>query len=215
MGRRGLGKDTSNKKKKQDKIEQGNQIRENLQKYERVYVLSFSSAKTSHQAAIRLRFRSSTLCMAKNSIIGHALGLTEETSTRPGMYKLNEYLSQGEITALFMTNEPHDDVIAFLETLADEEFANCGFIATDTVTIPAGPLEQFPFNMDSYLRELGLPVQLDNGVIMNVRDYTICVQGQPLTKNAASLLKQFGIKMAYFTAKAIAVWEAGEVITPQ
>lgn len=215
MGRRGLGKDTTNKKKKEDKIEQGNQIRENIQKYERIYVLRFSSAVTEHQADIRRRFRSSTLCMAKRSIIGHAIGLTPETSVLPEIYKLNEYLSQGEFTGLFMTNEPHEEVMAFLNSLACEEFANCGFIATDTITIPAGPLEQFSFDMDSYLRELGLPVQLDNGVIMNVRDYTICNTGEPLTKNAARLLKHFNVKMAYFTASAIALWQQGQVLTPQ
>lgn len=214
MGRRGPGKDTSRKKKKADRIEQANTIRENLMKYERVYVVKFSSSKTEHQVEIRRRFRSSTLCMAKHSILGHALGMTEETSTRPGLWRLNEYLS--DITALFMTNEPHEVVVEFFGSLTGMEFATTGFIATEDFVVPAGPLPQFSFSQDSYLRELGLPVQLDNGVIMNVRDHQVCTAGEPLTKNAAKLLKQFGVKMAQFSAQLIAFWQAsdGQVFTP-
>ena len=96
-----------------------------------------------------------------------------------------------------------------MNSLSGEEYATSGFEATETVTIPAGPLTQFSFNMDSYLRGLGLPVQLDNGVIMNVRDIDICKFGEPLTKNTAKLLKQFDIKMGYF--KCSASVEAAEV----
>ena len=212
MGRRGPGKDTSRKKKKSDKIEQANAIRENLMKYERVYVVKFSSSKTEHLVEIRRHFRSSTLCMAKHSILGHALGMNEETSARPGIWQLNQYLS--EITALFMTNELHEAVTAFFAGLTGMEFATTGFTATEDFVVPAGPLPQFSFNMDSYLRELGLPVQLDNGVIMNVRDYEVCKAGEPLTKNSAKLLKQFGVKMAQFRAELIAFWRDGEVFTP-
>ena len=212
MGRRGPGKDTSRKKKKSDKIEQANAIRENLMKYERVYVVKFSSSKTEHLVEIRRHFRSSTLCMAKHSILGHALGMNEETSARPGIWQLNQYLS--EITALFMTNEPHEAVTEFFAGLTGMEFATTGFTATEDFVVRAGPLPQFSFNMDSYLRELGLPVQLDNGVIMNVRDYEVCKAGEPLTKNSAKLLKQFGVKMAQFRAELIAFWRDGEVFTP-
>jgi mRNA turnover protein 4 len=213
MGRRGPSKPPGNKKKKEDKIEQANQIRANLSNHERIYVIVFSSTKTDHQVDIRRHFRSSVLCLAKHSILAHALGTTEDTSALPEIWRLSEYLN-GNV-ALFMTNEPHDDVVAFLRSLTGEEFATSGCIATDTFTVPAGPLPQFTFNMDSYLRELGLPVQLENGTIMNVRDHDVCVAGEPLSKNATKLLKQFGVKMATFSAEPIAFWQGGEVFTPK
>lgn len=36
-------------------------------------------------------------------------------------------------------------------------------MATETVTLQPGPLEQFPFNMEPYLRQLGLPTSLQKG----------------------------------------------------
>ena len=212
MGRRGPGKDTSKKKKKGDRVELAKSIREKLMNYARIYVLKFSSSKTDHQNQIRLQFRTSTLCMAKHSVLEHAIGLTQEDSARPNLYLLNQYL--GDISAIFMTNEPHEAVIGFLGTLHGAEFATTGLIATEDFIVPTGPLPQFAFSMDSYLRELGLPVQLENGVIVNIRDHVVCRAGEPLTKNAARLLKLFGVKMAEFSAVAVACWEDGRVLTP-
>ena len=211
MGRR-EGKEKGTKKSKDDKIAESQSIKENLMKYDRIYVVQFSTSKADHLTDIRRKFRSSYLCFSKKKIIGFALGTTEETSTRPNIYQLNQYLTGN--SALFMTNESHSDVCNFLESLTCPEYASTGFEATETFVVPAGPLPQFSFNMDSHLRELGLPVQLDNGTIVNIRDYEVCHQGQPITKNAATLLKHFEKKIALFTAKPIAMWENGQVLTP-
>ncbi|KAH0792162.1 mRNA turnover protein 4 [Histomonas meleagridis] len=212
MSRRGTGKDTSNKKHKADKIEVVNTLKENLPKYQRVYVLEFSSKKSDHLNQIRRRFRSSVLSLAKNSLIGFALGTTEQNSTLPNIYQLNQYLKDN--TGIFMTNETHDTVVQYFQDLHYSDYATSGFIPDQTFTVPAGPLPQFVFSLDSYLRELGLPVQLDNGTITNVRDYDVCVAGKPLTKNAARLLKQFDQKIATFSVTPIAYWENGQIFTP-
>lgn len=211
MGRR-EGKEKGTKKTKEDKIEESKMIKENVMRYQRIYVIKFTTLKDDHLADIRRRFRSSTLSISKKKIIGYALGTNEETSIRPNIYQLNQYL--GENTALFMTDEPHEEVVAFMQSLTCPEYATTGFIATETFVVPAGNLAQFTFNMESHLRELGLPVQLDNGVINNLRDYEVCHVGQPITKNAATLLKHFNKKIATFTAKPIAMWQNDEVFTP-
>lgn len=208
MSRRELGL-SNQKKTKDDKIKQGAEIRANLEKYERIYVLNFSSSKSEPQNDIRRKFRSSTLCLAKRTVITHAIGLTEEEEVKPGMSGLIQYL--GGNNGLFMTNESQDDVTNFLETLTCPEYATAGFQCTYSYTVPAGPLPQFPYSMDGYLRELGLPVQLENGVIVNVRDYTVCEEGQTLTKNQASLLKHFEVKMDTYSVRPVAVWENGSV----
>ncbi|OHT04496.1 putative 60S acidic ribosomal protein [Tritrichomonas foetus] len=210
MGRR-EGKEKGTKKNKEDKIAESQTIKENVMKYDRFYVIQFSTSKADHLTDIRRRFRSSYLCFSKKKIISYAIGTTEETSVKPNLYKLNQYL--GGNCALFMTNEANETVVQFLESLTCPEFATTGFEATETFVVPAGPLTQFPFNMDSHLRELGLPVQLDNGTIVNIRDHEVCHEGQPLTKNAATLLKHFEKKIATFTAKPVAMWFNGEIIT--
>jgi mRNA turnover protein 4 len=200
------------KKKKKDKVEKANEIRGTLAPSERVRVIRFTSMKSECISNVRREFRSSTLCMAKHNVIAHAFGTTPEDSVRPNLYKLSQYLAAN--TGVFMTNEPHERISQFLESLTGPEFAQTGDIATETFTVPVGPLFQFRFNMDSYLRGLGLPVQLEKGVVTNVRDYDVCVAGEPLTKKAVELLKQFGVKMGRFEVKLIAVWQAGEILTP-
>lgn len=212
MGRRGPGKDISKKRVKADKLEQSQKIREELGKYQRVYVIQFSSRKTDHLVDIRRKFRTSTLCMAKHSILKHALGVDASTSAIPNAYLLNQHLEGN--AGLFMTNESHEDVIAFFQSLTGPEYPKTGDAAPITFTVPAGPLPQFNFSMDSFLRELGLPVQLENGTILNVRDFTVCEEGQPLTKNARKLLKQFEQKCGTFHAEPVAYWQNGEVFTP-
>ena len=211
--RRGMGSGKTPKKNKSEKIQQGLEIRENLLKYDRIYVISFNYSKTDRLNDIRREFRSSTLTCAKHTIISHALGLTSETEAKPNIHKLNQFID-GQ-TALFMTNEPHSKVISFFESLSESEYANAGFTVNESFVVPAGPLPQFNFSMDGFLRELGLPVMLENGVITNVRDYEVCSPGQVLTKNQANLLKQFQIKMDTYRARVLALWENNEIITPQ
>jgi mRNA turnover protein 4 len=200
------------KKTKEDKIEKAGQIRELSLQYERIYVIQFSSAKTDRLSEIRREFRSSSLCMAKHNVIAHAFGQTGDDSPRPNLHLLNQYLVGN--AGVFMTNETHDRVAGFLSSMTGPEFATTGAIATDTFTVEAGPLTQFTFNMDSYLRELGLPVHLENGTITNVRDYVVCTAGEPLSRNATKLLKHFDVKMGEFSAQPIAMWQDGQVLTP-
>ena len=110
-----------------------------------------------------------------------------------------------------MTNEDDNTVREYLQSMTQPEFAKAGFIATEDFTVPEGPLPQFTFSMDGYLRELGLPVQLENGTIFNVRDHKVCTAGEPLTKNQAQLLKHFNIKMDTYKVEPVAVWYNGEV----
>ena len=215
MGKRREKGQANLKKSKEDKIQKGNEIREQLKKYQRIYVIRFSSSSTSPFNDIRREFRTSVLCNAKKSIIEHAIGINPEEEAMPGLSGLLPHIS-GD-TALFMTNEPHERVVSFLQALTHPDFATAGFIANTTFTVYQGELDPslFSYSMDHYLRELGLPVTLDNGKLINIRDYTVCTEGQPLTKKSAKLLKHFNQKLATFEAVPIAFWQGGQVFTPQ
>ncbi|KAJ3077481.1 hypothetical protein HDU99_001157, partial [Rhizoclosmatium hyalinum] len=106
------------------------------------------------------------------------------------------------------------------------DFARNGVVATHTITLPAGPVFRrieavemdtveedlapsylptakeeimaFPNNMETQLRGLG--------VIMLMREYTICTEGEPLTTNQAQLLKHFNFKMAKFNVRIVGHW---------
>ena len=68
----------------------------------------------------------------------------------------------GNVGLLF-TNKSKDEVKEWFKTFADQDFARSGFTAEESVSLDAGPLEQFPHNMEPQLRQLGLPTALKKG----------------------------------------------------
>jgi mRNA turnover protein 4 len=119
--------------KKQDKAYE---IRESMTQYQRIYVINVTSVKSEYLSEVRHEFRSSMLCMAKHRIIAHAFGTTAEGSVRPNLRELNYYLTPH--TSVFMTNEPHERVIQFLESMTRPDFSQTGDIAPETFTVPVG-----------------------------------------------------------------------------
>ena len=75
---------------------------------------------------------------------------------------------------LLFTDVPHADVQKVLNEAQLEEFARAGAPATEAVELPEGPLHQFPHNMEPYLRKLGLPTKLDNGIVTLRCNHAVC-----------------------------------------
>ena len=94
----------------------------------------------------------------------------------------------------------------------ETDYARAGNVATETVTLQPGPLEQFPFNMEPYLRTLGLPTSLQrgtfhfkiphpfliviclnfcSGVVTLLKESTVCKAGSVLKPEEARLLVSF------------------------
>ena len=69
---------------------------------------------------------------------------------------------RGNVGLLF-TNKSKEEVTEWSETFADPDFARSGFVSDEGVSLDAGPLEQFPHNMEPQLRKLGLPTALKKG----------------------------------------------------
>lgn len=65
---------------------------------------------------------------------------------------------------------------------------NSGDIATETIELNAGLLEQFPHCMEPHLRKLGLPTRLQRGIPELLQDFVVCTEGKPLTANQANIL---------------------------
>lgn len=94
-----------------------------------------------------------------------------------------------------------------------EDYARPGAKATETITLPEGPLKgpgglPFAHTLEATLRALGLPTKLNKGVIELIAEKTICVEGRPLNANQAALLRHFHVKMAVFRLKLRGVWRA-------
>ena len=99
-----------------------------------------------------------------------------------------------------------------LEETQTHEFARAGVAATETVELPAGPLPNFPHNMEPYLRKLGLPTRLTNGVVMLLADHQVCRDGQELSGDQAKLLQLLDIKMATFALSLQCRWSEDDFV---
>lgn len=82
-------------------------------------------------------------------------------------------------------------VSSFFAKYSLPDYARTGNIATEEVTISAGPLTQFQHTMEPELRKLGLHTSLRKGVVTLDTDYTICKKGDKLKPEQARLLVNF------------------------
>lgn len=109
---------------------------------------------------------------------------------------LVQYIT-GNVGILF-TNREKDDVVGWFEKYGEADFARSGDKASETVTLSAGPLPQFPHSIEPHLRKLGLATSLQRGVVMLLKDTVVCTKGAALSPSEANILKLLGITMAEF-----------------
>ncbi|KAE9347386.1 hypothetical protein PF008_g7815 [Phytophthora fragariae] len=179
-------------------------IRNAVDTYESAYVFSFQNMRTNHFKDVRMDFKDSRFFLGKNKVMKLALGRSKEEEYAENLFRLSKDVSGN--TGLLFTSKPHDEVVNYFAKLSVSDYPRSGFVATDTVTIPEGPLPQFIGSMLESLRGLGLPVDLKNGAIVLSRNFTICKPGQTLTPEQAKLLVHFDRKMAEFKLVMLSVW---------
>lgn len=104
---------------------------------------------------------------------------------------------QGQRGLLF-TSHDRDTVVEWFEEYSAAEFARSGFVASETVTLPAGPLPDFSHAIEPHLRKLGMPTKLERGIVTLISEYVVCEKGKTLTPEQARILKLLGKQMATF-----------------
>lgn len=104
---------------------------------------------------------------------------------------------QGQRGLLF-TSHDRDTVVEWFEEYSAAEFARSGFVASETVTLPAGPLPDFSHAIEPHLRKLGMPTKLERGIVTLISEYEVCEKGKTLTPEQARILKLLGKQMATF-----------------
>jgi len=180
------------------------ELREAGETYEYLYVVRIIGMRGPGLRELRKAWRESKLFLGKNKVMTIALGKTPESELQPNMHKVCERL-KGECGLLF-TNKHEKEVSAFFEKFVEKDYARAGTLATETVVLPEGPLEQFPHSMEPHLRSLGLPTSLKRGVVTLIKDYTVCQEGQMLNPEQAKILKLLAMPMSEFRLVLDSVW---------
>jgi len=182
------------------------EVRSCAEKFSNVYVLGVENMRNVALQRVRSQLASSRIFFGRTKLLCTALGRTPSEEHRDGLHQVSGALQgQGEAGLLF-TDATMEDVRKVLDESRLEEFARAGAPATESVELPAGPLEQFAHSMEPYLRKLGLPTRLDNGVVTLRYAHAVCREGATLTSDQAKLLQLLGIKMAKFTLTLRCRW---------
>lgn len=169
--------------------------------------------------------------MGKTRIMAIALGTTPETACEDGVHGLAPYL-KGEVGLLF-SDRDEMNVREVLEGARRPDFARSGSRASRSFILPrgqelftqygvdGGEEDPIPMAQDPMLRKLGVPtkivkgrVHLEEGAGMEEDEgFVVCREGEVLDSRQTTLLKIFGVRMAEFRVKLLAVWEkaSGEV----
>ncbi|XP_053382630.1 mRNA turnover protein 4 homolog isoform X2 [Mercenaria mercenaria] len=179
-------------------------IRENVDRYARIFLFSVHNMRNTHLKDVRQDWKHSRFYFGKNKVMSLALGRTHTDEYRDNLHEISKNL-KGQ-TGLLFTNKTKDDVIEYFKNFRVSDYARAGAVATQTVILEEGPLPEFSHSMEPQLRQLGLPTSLKKGVITLNKEYTVCNLDQTLTPEQARILKLFGHEMAEFHVTVESVW---------
>eukprot|EP01116_Phalansterium_solitarium_P018183 TRINITY_DN4720_c0_g3_i4.p2 TRINITY_DN4720_c0_g3~~TRINITY_DN4720_c0_g3_i4.p2 ORF type:complete len:233 (-),score=108.43 TRINITY_DN4720_c0_g3_i4:573-1235(-) len=198
------------KKGKPGKTQLIDRIRKCLDdEYQYLYVFAVHNVRTSKFKEVRTEWLGSRFFMGKNKVMQVALGRTPEEEYKPKLHLVSDNVVG--ICGLFFTNEPEDKVLRFFQEYSEPDFARSGFKATQEVSLPEGPVNQFVGSMEPYLRDkLGLPTQLKNGIVSLIKDVVVCKEGDVLTPEQCKILELLDIKQAEFRFELSCVWSNGK-----
>ncbi|VDP38445.1 unnamed protein product [Soboliphyme baturini] len=172
----------------------GRLMKENLMKevrklvdlYSNIVVFTVHNSRSSRLAELRKHFSDDRFLFGRNKVIAAAFGKTSKDECHLNLSKVGKQLI-GQCGIMF-TNRPLLDVAEFFKSNSVDEYARSGSVAAEAFKIDAGPLEQFQFSIEPYLRKLGMPTVLERGIIKLPQEYTVCEKGDILTPEAAKIL---------------------------
>lgn len=184
------------------------EVRACVEKYSSVYVYMAENLRNAPLKGIRAEWADSRFFFGRSKQMAVALGKTASSEMRDGLAQVANTLV-GQEGGLLFTNRARKDVERYFAQYSHDEYARAGFIATQTVTLPVGPLDRFAHSVEPYLRKLGMPTKLDCGVVTLLKEYTVCAEGDKLTSDQAKLLQLLNLKMATFKVILRAAWADG------
>lgn len=186
----------TSKKGKALKEQIAEDIRSCASKYNRIFLISVHNMRNNKLKELRSEWKDSRFFFGKNKFIAVILGRTPEEEILKGVHKLSNALV-GQCGLLF-TNRPKKEVLRWMEEYEELDYARSGFVPSQSIVLPEGPMPEFPHSIEPHLRQLGMPTALQKGVVTLIKKYKVCKKGQPLTPEQARILKLLGKPLATF-----------------
>ncbi|XP_043857491.1 mRNA turnover protein 4 homolog [Dromiciops gliroides] len=182
------------------------ELRKCVDMYKYLFIFSVENMRNSKLKDIRSAWKHSRIFFGKKKVMMVALGRGAAEEYKDNLHQVSKKL-RGEVGLLF-TDRTKKEVNEWFSKYTEMDYARAGNKATFTVSLDAGPLDQFPHSMEPQLRQLGLPTALKKGVVTLTSDYQVCNEGDVLTPEQARVLKLFGVEMAEFKVTIKYLWQA-------
>jgi len=182
-----------------------NEIRQCADKYENAFVFSIDNMRSSKLQSVRHEWCSdSKFFYGKNKVAALALGRIPEEEYKTNLHYLAQRLT-GQCGLLF-TNKSMEETISYFESYREADYARSGNIATTSVELEAGPLEEFSHAIEPQLRQLGMPTCLQKGVVTLLTPFKVCDGGSTLSPEQAKILKLLAMPTVNFQINIQCGW---------
>jgi len=193
------------------KVDLVSEVQKCCDDYTSIYVLSVDNMRTGRMKGVRQEWTTSRFFFGKNKVVSVGLGRSKENEYKENLHEITKRLS-GQVVLMF-TNEPQEQVEKWFANYSEKEYARPGNTATDTYTIPEGPLDEntYPASMEPNLRALGIPTSLVKGVVHVNQDHVVCKKGDTLTPDQCTVLKRFYQTQVEFKMDLRCVWHSSGV----
>ena len=185
-----------------------NTLRDAIDEYKYIYTFTWDSMRAETFNPVRLEWRDSRFFMGKNKVTAVGLGRSEDEEYRANLHRVAAQLT-GNV-GLLLTNRGRAEVLDYFAQYEVADFARAGNTAPEAVQLPVGPNDAFTGSQLEYLRKLGLPVQLDDGVVVVEVPHTVVAEGATISAAQAKVLQLLGRKLAKFKVQILSVWSDGK-----
>lgn len=191
-----------------------NEIQKAIDEYDHVFLFSVGDMRNEGLKEVRQQWRGTgRMFFGKTRVMAKALGINDETEYEEGLGQLGRRL-KGPV-GLFLTSHPVEDTKEWFDTWVKKEYARQGNPATETITLPKGPLltpysadgsgDPLPHSMDPQLRQLGLDTLLVKGVPSLREETVLCKEGEKLSSEKCRILKLLAIQMAVSPSLSLSI----------
>ncbi|GAA5852681.1 hypothetical protein JCM9279_004952 [Rhodotorula babjevae] len=190
----------TNKKGKEAKAKLIDEVREQADQHKFLWVFEVEHMRNNLLQEVRKAWKGSRIFLGRNAVMRKGLGATPEDECRLGVHKVANMLEGSR--GLLFTDETPDVVSEWFASFQKADFARTGNKATETFSLPVGPVlindEPAAHSLEPQLRKLGLSTSLLRGVPTLTAPHTVCTEGDTLNPNQVNLLKLFGKTYATF-----------------
>ncbi|RLF24300.1 MAG: 50S ribosomal protein L10 [Thermoprotei archaeon] len=194
------------------KIEEVKLLKDLLLKHNTVCIASIEGIGSSQLYEIRRKLRGkAVLRVSKNTLM--RIAIKQIANEKRGIEGLIDHLHHQNI--FIFTNMNPFELKIFLDKNKVPRPARPGDVATEDIVVPAGNTGLPPGPIMSTFSKFKIPVRIEEGSIVVMRDTLVVKKGEKIPRELADLLNRLGIEPIKVGLDIKAAYTAGRVLSKE